>query len=156
MVPPKGKPANQGQVSVSASQINIILQHSEDAGQDEAQISPKERKIFNLHHQTDLSGNNKPVAARYLSNKPHLNYIDRMFQENEKYKQYHQEVQANKKLKRDPNSPAVPPISQKELLDDLQKQIRERQKQMLIIQEQERQIQEQKRLEELYKRQDVS
>jgi len=66
--------------------------------------------------------------------------IDRMFHENEKYKQYHQEVQANKKLKRDPNSPAVPPISQKELLDDLQKQIRERQKQMLVIQEQERQI----------------
>jgi hypothetical protein len=133
MVPPKGKPAHQGQVSASASQINIILQHSEDVGQDEAQISPKERKIFNLHHQTDLSGNNKPVAARYLSNESRLHPIDRMFQENEKYKQYHQEVQANKKLKRDPNSPAVPPISQKELLDDLQKQIRERQKQMLII-----------------------
>ena len=134
MVTPKGMPAHQGQVSSSASQINIILQHSEDAGQEEAQISPKERKIFNLHHQTDLSGNNKPVAARYLSNKPHLHsHVDRMFQENEKYKQYHQEVQAIKKLKRDPNSPAVPPISQKELLDDLQKQIRERKKQMLII-----------------------
>jgi hypothetical protein len=103
-------------------------------------MSPKERKIFNLHHQTDLSGINKPVAARYLSNESHFTPIDRMFHENEKYKQYHQEVQANKKLKRDPNSPAVPPISQKELLDDLQKQIRERQKQMLIIQEKERQI----------------
>ena len=98
----------------SASQINIILQHSEeDAGQEEAQISPKERKNFNLQHQQDLSGNNKPVAARYLSNLVQIahRHIDRMFHENEKYKQYHQEVQANKKLKRDPNSPAVPPIT---------------------------------------------
>jgi hypothetical protein len=62
-------------VDSSASQINIFLQHSEDAGQEEAQISPKERKIFNLQHQQDLSGNNKPVAARYLSNQLQISNI---------------------------------------------------------------------------------